>query len=683
MSTLPQPLLRIVAKDDLVPIQKRHVAGRREIVENMMKTVSIEDATFDNIYAPLLRYDDSTLNDTNMNETLKYASPDAEAQAAAEEAMKSWSDHFTWVQAQEKFIQMTIAAGERMDDLDPESRRRLEKRIEYFKRLGHGSLDAATRKAYNDTRREINDLCDEMNRNIRLYDGGNLSFADAELDGLEQEDVERYEKDGTGKRLVPLTRANYTKIMVSATNSNTRRTLHETWTSRLPENVALFRKIILLRDENARRVGFKSDAELCLSGRMAKSTEWVEQLLADLKAQLHEPGRVLFQETEAIKAALANKHGQDSESDAETTVQSWDLAYLKKIKDRENKVDHKAISAYLPFKETTAAILRNITKYLQLRLEPVAREELVGCIWSDDVDVWAVWDESAEAKGQFVGYFYGDLLDRPNKYKHNQTVELQGSFLREDGSRQYPAAILMCSFSPDVVDGCKVLQHSNLITMYHGNHGYRVCIEFGEAIGTCMENFAWLSDELQNISCHYVYTGDAYKQAWMERNPGQALPPRELPAELISEMIDRRPKFRIGYYLKQLSDAAFDMAVHNPKTHKDLEDLDETKLFQDLGAQSSFVPANRLSIPQATFSHLVSGYNSGYYAYVCSNVFGEEIFQSNFAADPTSTTAWNRFRRQLLQYGGSKDQTEILEEFLGRPPTTASLLKSLGIVQPA
>lgn len=56
--------------------------------------------------------------------------------------------------------------------------------------------------------------------------------------------------------------------------------------------------------------------------------------------------------------------------------------------------------------------------------------------------------------------------------------------------------------------------------------------------------------------------------------------------------------------------------MHNPKTHQDLESLDETTLFQDLEAQSTFTPAERSSHPQAAFSHLVSGYNSGYYAYV-------------------------------------------------------------------
>ncbi|OAA53672.1 Peptidase M3A/M3B [Cordyceps fumosorosea ARSEF 2679] len=190
-------------------------------------------------------------------------------------------------------------------------------------------------------------------------------------------------------------------------------------------------------------------------------------------------------------------------------------------------------------------------------------------------------------------------------------------FLRQDGSRQYPAAILMCSFSLDVVDGCTVLTHANVKTMYHelghalhallsrtkwgDSHGYRACLEFVEAIGTCIENYAWLRKELKRISCHYIYTDDEYQQAWMERHPGEALPPRELPAEL---------------YLKQLVNWSFDMAVHNPKTHQDLEALDETRLYQDLEAQSTFTLADRSSYPQAAFSQFVSGYQSGYFAYI-------------------------------------------------------------------
>lgn len=67
-----------------------------------------------------------------------------------------------------------------------------------------------------------------------------------------------------------------------------------------------------------------------------------------------------------------------------------------------------------------------------------------------------------------------------------------------------------------------------------------------------MENYAWLKEELQNISCHYVYTGDAYKEAWVKSNQGKALPPRTIPDELIQELIASRKRKRIGMYLRQM-----------------------------------------------------------------------------------------------------------------------------------
>lgn len=58
------------------------------------------------------------------------------------------------------------------------------------------------------------------------------------------------------------------------------------------------------------------------------------------------------------------------------------------------------------------------------------------------------------------------------------------------------------------------------------------------------------------------------------------------------------------------------MGVHNPKTHEDLQKLDETKLYHELDEKYNFIPATIPSYGQATFSHLMSGYNAGYYSYV-------------------------------------------------------------------
>ena len=62
-----------------------------------------------------------------------------------------------------------------------------------------------------------------------------------------------------------------------------------------------------------------------------------------------------------------------------------------------------------------------------------------------------------------------------------------------------------------------------------------------------------------------------------------------------------------------------------------------------------------------------------------ANVFAEELFQKTFAENHRSQEAWDKFRRGILEYGGSRDELEVLEEFLGRLPTPGALLQSLGL----
>jgi metallopeptidase MepB len=48
-----------------------------------------------------------------------------------------------------------------------------------------------------------------------------------------------------------------------------------------------------------------------------------------------------------------------------------------------------------------------------------------------------------------------------------------------------------------------------------------------------------------------------------------------------------------------------------------------------------------------------------------------------------SKEAWERFRRGILEIGGSRDESKVLEEFLGHPPTPDPLLRSIGLPQPS
>lgn len=89
-------------------------------------------------------------------------------------------------------------------------------------------------------------------------------------------------------------------------------------------------------------------------------------------------------------------------------------------------------------------------------------------------------------------------------------------------------------------------------TKYAQFHGYRVCLEFGEAIGTMLENWCWMKDELKAMSCHYTKVDPRYMEAWKEANPGADLPPKMIPDELLENIPAQRLMNRLRVHLTQL-----------------------------------------------------------------------------------------------------------------------------------
>ena len=81
----------------------------------------------------------------------------------------------------------------------------------------------------------------------------------------------------------------------------------------------------------------------------------------------------------------------------------------------------------------------------------------------------------------------------------------------------------------------------------------------------------------------------------------------------------------------------------------------------------------------ANFGHLLGGYDAGYYGYLWSKVYGDDMF-SRFAANGvTNPDVGRSYRAEVLERGGSVPATEMLERFLGRVPNNEAFLADLGI----
>ena len=128
------------------------------------------------------------------------------------------------------------------------------------------------------------------------------------------------------------------------------------------------------------------------------------------------------------------------------------------------------------------------------------------------------------------------------------------------------------------------------------------------------------------------------------------------------------------------------MQVHTPSSHAALEDSDVTVLYNRLRKEITTLDGPETlgqgfdwGHGQSAFGHLIGGYDAGYYGYLSSQVYSADMFYSVFKKAPMDPKEGRRYRYTVLEPGGSRDEMENLEAFLGRKPNTDAFYKDLGI----
>ena len=219
--------------------------------------------------------------------------------------------------------------------------------------------------------------------------------------------------------------------------------------------------------------------------------------------------------------------------------------------------------------------------------------------------------------------------------------------------------------------------------------------DFVEAPSQMLENWCWQPSQLRALSHHYSSLSPAYLETWREsvKNESSAStaassepPAASIPDELIESLIKTKHVNEALANLRQLFFGIFDMTVHEPASHAAVEAIDTTVLFNKL--RSEVVPVEgpeALGLGwawghgEATFGHLIGGYDAGYYGYLSSQVYSMDMFDSVFKKDPMDGKEGRRYRRTVLEKGGSRDEMDSLIEFLGREPSSDAFYKELGI----
>ncbi|MBC7742388.1 MAG: Zn-dependent oligopeptidase [Bdellovibrionaceae bacterium] len=489
-------------------------------------------------------------------------------------------------------------------------------------------------------------------------DKSSLSFTADELNGATVDFLARLKKSDDGKYIVTTKSTDYSDLMQNVSVANTRKQMMLAYLNRGgPANVKLLEEAVALRGQIAQALGFKNWAAYRTSTRMVKSDTAALGFLNDLKDKLAIRNRADFAQLLKFKKEI---------DPTATSIDQWDLTYLStQLQKRDYSLDNEKIREYFPANTVVKGIFDVYSHLLGVNFVEVKN----GSVWADNVKLYEIHN-AKDCK--LIGYFFTDLVPRAGKYGHAAAFTLISGRTLENGQYSLPISSIVANFTPPGADKPSLLTHGEVETFFHEfGHimhqtltrapyatlaGSNVAQDFVEAPSQMLENWVWDKNILSRISGHYLR------------------PDEKLPEDLLKKMLSAE-KFQLSSgYTKQLLYALFDLTIHTQNGP-----VDVTKTFDDLYREimgQEPIVGNHFA---GTFGHMMGGYDAGYYGYLWSEVYAQDMFSKFPSDDLTDPVMGGRYRSIILEKGNMQDAIELLREFLGREPNAEAFFKKLGL----
>ncbi|EMR64161.1 putative metallopeptidase protein [Eutypa lata UCREL1] len=568
----------------------------RALLDKIVADVSPADnkASFGSVLAPMIEDENHAQLSSRILGFYQYVSGDADLRNASTEAEKLMDDFSIECNMREDVFTLVDAVfkaqkEKKESDLDPESLRLLEKERKGYIRNGLSLPKGPQRDRFKEIKKRLSQLGIEFQKNLNEENGG-LWFAKEELDGVPEDVLDGLEKgtgENEGKVKLSFKYPDLFPTLKFAKNPETRKKVFISNENKCNQNIPLFKEAVLLRDEAARLLGYPNHAAFRIEDKMAKDPAVVNTFLADLRTRLA-PGGVK-EKAHLLEIKKKDEEARGLKSDGEYYL--WDHRFYDRMMvEQEYSINENKIAEYFPLTSTVQGMLKIFEElfgfaFVELgpeerkRLSPTGKAEDVA--WHEDVILFSVWDDSSEGDG-FVGYLYLDLHPRQGKYGHAANFNLQPGYLKKDGSRRYPATALVCNFSKPTPKKPSLLKHEEVVTLFHelGHgihdlsgrtkysrfHGTATVRDFVEAPSQMLENWCWTPSQIRSLSTHYE-SGE------------------KIPEDLIEKIISVKHVNDALFNLRQLHFGIFDMTVHSPASHADLEALDPSVLYNELREQ--------------------------------------------------------------------------------------------------
>jgi thimet oligopeptidase len=443
-------------------------------------------------------------------------------------------------------------------------------------------------------------------------------------------------------------------VMSYAVSPQLRRKMYLAYNDRgYPQNKQVLLDLLAAREEMAGLLGFRSWADLATTDQMMGSAKNMRSFLNEVEEAAREGAQREFAELEAFVQSQDPAALPLTLSDA----RYWEEQYRRAKFD----FDSQSVRPYFPYAQVEAGILATAGRMFQVRF--VAAPDAP--VWDASVKAFDVVDAGDSAA--VVGRIYLDMHPREGKSKWFSECSLVGGV----AGRQMPEASLVCNFPQPTDSDAGLMQYSDVVTYFHefghlmhevlggrqrwaGQSGIATEGDFVEVPSQMLEEFFEDAELVRTFAKHYE-TGEP------------------IPYDVFARMVKASAHGRALSTLTQVMYATYSMETHDRRA----AELDLDALLRegyDRFSKYEFVDGNRM---YAAFTHLV-GYTSNYYTYLYDKVMALEFFAEFGGNEGLGGATAMRYRRMVLEPGGSKPARELVEDFLGRPVSMKALREWIG-----
>ena len=599
------------------------------------------------------------LNSANTNDKM---------QELAREVAPLMTRHYDNISLNPLLFERIKSIYERRNELglDKEQMRATEKYYEDFVR-GGANLSKENQEKLRALNEELSKLSLQFGENLLAETNRNFKLVIDDktgLEGLPEDVIARAADDAKafgeeGKWVFTLAKPSMLPFLQYAKNRDLREKLYRGYFMRGDndnafDNKEVIKKIVKLRDEKAKLLGFANHAEFIIDINMAKTPDAVYGFLM----QLWNPAMEMAKKDLKEMQAIADSEGADFK------LASWDWWYYsEKLRKQKFDLDEEALKPYFSLENAKKGLFYVVEKLYGLKL--VRRDWPT---YHEEAEVYEV----LEADGSNLGVMYFDFHPRDGKRVGAWSTGFRSATWR-DGERIPRIGSIVMNFTRPSGDTPALLSFEEVTTLFHefghALHGLFSDGPYDRTAGNVPRDFVELPSQVME---HWAGEPEVLKVYALHYQTGEPIPD-----ELI-EKLEKSSTFNQGFATVEFVAAALlDMDFHTAK-NPEIVDVRafEQESMKIIGLIDEILPRYRSTY----FSHIFSGgYSAGYYVYYWAGVLDTDAFYAfKETGDIFNPEVAARFRT-LLEKCGADDGMVVYKNFRGKEPSIEPYLIMKGL----